>query len=62
MSHAVVMFTADGKLLTAPSVMLAMLCVPPELTVTVNEVDLVADSETVAVLDVKPACADAVAA
>ena len=62
MSHAVVMFTDDGKLFVVPSVIEAMLCVPPEFTVTVSEDDFVALNETVATFDVRPACAEAVAA
>ena len=61
MSQLVVMFTADGKLLVAPSVMLAMLCVPPEFTATVNEVAFTALKDTVATFDVKPAWAEAFA-
>ena len=48
MSHAVVMLTDDGKSFVAPSVIAAMLCVPPEFTVTVNEDDLTALNETLA--------------
>jgi hypothetical protein len=61
MSHAVVMLTDDGKSFVAPSVIVAMLCVPPEFTVTVNDEDFTALKETVAVFDVSPACAEAFA-
>ena len=60
-SHAVVMLTADGKSLVAPSVTEVMVCEPPEITVTVNEGDLVALRDTVAAVDASPACAEAVA-
>jgi len=62
MSHAVVMLTADGNVLTALSVMLAMFCVPPEFTVTVSDVLLTALSVTLSVFEVRPAWAEAVAA
>lgn len=54
-SHAVVMFTADGKLFTALSVIDAMLCDAPEFTVTVNDVDFDALNDTVSMFDVRPA-------
>jgi hypothetical protein len=55
MSQLVVMLTADGKLFVALSVMLAMLCVPPEFTAIVNEVAFTALNDTVATFDVRPA-------
>ena len=61
MSQAVVMFTDDGKLFTALSVIDAMLCVFPEFTVTVSEDDLTALSDTLSTFDVRPAWAEAVA-
>ena len=62
MSHAVVMLTGLEKLFTALSVMLAIVWLAPELTVTVNDVFLTALSETVSMFDWRPACAAAVAA
>ena len=61
MSQLVVMLTADGKLFVALSVMLAMLCVPPEFTATVSDVALTALSDTEPTFDVRPACAEAFA-
>ena len=55
------MLTDDGKSFVVPSVIVGMLCVPPEFTVTVNDGDLMALRETVAAVDVSPACAEAVA-
>lgn len=61
MSHAVVMLTDEGKSFVVPSVIDAMLCDPPELTVTVSEDDFTADNDTFSVFDVSPACAEAFA-
>lgn len=55
------MLTVDGKSFVALSVIELRLCVPPEFTVTVNDGDFTALSDTVAPLDVSPACAEAVA-
>jgi hypothetical protein len=57
-SHAVVMLTDDGKSFVALSTIVAMFCVPPEFTVTVNDGDLTAVRVTVPVLDASPACAE----
>ena len=56
------MLTDEGKSFVALSATEAMLCEPPETTVTVNEGDLVALRDTVAAVDVSPACAEASAA
>ena len=62
MSQLVVMFTADEKLFVALSVIAAMLCVAPEFTATVRDVAFTALNDTVATFDIRPACADALAA
>ena len=56
------MLTDDGKSFVVPSVIALMFCVPPEFTVTVNDGDLTALRDTVAMLDESPACAEAFAA
>ena len=55
------MLTVDAKSFVALSAIEAMFCEPPEITVTVNEGDLTALRDTVAAVDVNPACAEAFA-